>query len=134
MDGKVINTNNLKSKPSLQFRQGKQSPFFGLVRALLIDAGEGGPRKQMNGSHHCADKPFDVSAKVGAPRWAMIELNAILLTSAGENVGMKLLRIIDMDRARQSSCCPFKILKFPFCMPRSFSHNSVRECETLRNG
>src|SRR3954470_15792312 len=93
----VIDAGNLKRQPAFQLSQGESRALFRRVISLFVYAGERGARQYMDGSHHRADQAFDVTAKVGSCSRTMIQLNAILLTTPYQCLGMKFLGVVNVN-------------------------------------
>jgi hypothetical protein len=81
----------------------------------------------MDRSHHGPDHAFDVAPVVRQTRYAVIDRNAIFLTTTRQRLGVELLRIVHVDRCRESRHGPVECVKLAISKPADFRQDCMRE-------
>lgn len=79
----------------------------------------------MNGPHSCSDQPFDMAAVVFAAKRTILDSNAPIFADHSEGIAAELLRIVDLDRLRDSGRRPNQLIYRPRHLHRFPAHTKI---------
>ena len=106
MDGLVVHTRYLQSKPPLQFQQREMSGLFSTIVAFCSDVRKRRTWQEVYRSHHRSDESFNVPAEVRFTSWTVLYPHPIFLSSSAQSLGIELWGIVKMQHIRDASHRP----------------------------
>lgn len=99
MDSTMVLPNDLECDVALKLSNRQCRMAFGIVLAPFLDVARGRSWQEVNPS--AADQPFDVTAEMGRPRRAPIDLYPVVPACTFECMTMEIRAVVDMYRSRQ---------------------------------
>ena len=131
MNASLVYSGDFHGEPTLEFSQRENRAFLGRVAFSSFRVAESRARKYVNGSHHGADQPLNVTAKAWRRRRTVDELDPVFAAGGFQCSGVKFWAVVAMQDGRQSRDRPW-MFNAALLQPRGLVVNRVQEAEAHR--